>query len=58
MGDILLVPNTERAYSSYRSMVQVLIRAGASHFTYPGVLDHGTPLCQAGWQLGKIVEPV
>ena len=25
---------------------------------YPDVLDHGVPLCQAGWLLGKLVEPV
>ena len=30
--------------------------AGASHFTYPGVLEHGSPLCQAGSWLGKVGE--
>ncbi len=50
---------TECAYSVYGSMVRVLMGgAGASHVTYPGVLDHGTPLCQAGSRLGKVGESV
>ena len=38
-----------RVYYNYRSMVEVLdARAGASHFTYPGLPDPETPVFQAG----------